>query len=228
MKLRARCGLQFKPCQDIKLIGECKQVACGYWQDWTLSEMLVRWLSGNLAYEIFKAVEPGMKLVEAFEKLEYDLLPPSLGLVLHVSAQVAAGWYSRPTESPFWVARPSRSSLDDPDYTSDGSSAGVENFNNTYREPRDDSEGMEDDSYNGLEAYSLGQRGSAEMSDSSDSGEGYEIDGYFAMEEQSGGEDYGFEDKLALARETKKPMKRVPLVYGRKTGRSIMATEYIE
>lgn len=209
--------------------------------------MLVRWLSGNLTYEIFKAVEPGMKLVAAFKKLEYDLLPPSLGLVLHVSAQVAAGWYSRPTESPFWVARPSRSSLDESDYTSDGSSVGTEEFKNAYRELRDDVEGIEDDSYTRLQAYGLGQRGNAEMSDSSDLGEGYESDGYYAMEdyatkqweetqaeediymeEQSGGVEDSFEDKLALARETNKPMKKVPLVYGRKTGRSIMATEYVE
>ncbi len=220
-------------------------MTCGKWQDWTLSELLVRWLSGNLDFEIFKSVEPGMKLVEAFEKLEYDLLPPPLGVVLHVSAEVAAGWYSRPTASPFWVARPSRSSIDDTDYTSGGSSSDVGDVNNTYRKARGGFESKINTSIGG-QAYSFEEFGSAEVFDTPNPGEGYESDGSNTVEEDaakrhentridqhsyvedlSSGEDSSSEDKPVLVRRTKKLMKEVPLVWGRKTGRTVMATEYI-
>ncbi|KAI6717182.1 hypothetical protein JHW43_000357 [Diplocarpon mali] len=74
----------------------------GNWQTWSYSELLIRWLAGLLDYSIFKSQEPARRIHEAFRDIERDLLPPPEGRILHVSAEVAAGWYQKPIESPFW------------------------------------------------------------------------------------------------------------------------------
>ncbi|KAK2626471.1 hypothetical protein QTJ16_003646 [Diplocarpon rosae] len=74
----------------------------GNWQSWSSSELLIRWLAGLLDYSIFKSQEPARRLHEAFRDIEHDLIPPPEGRILHVSAEVAAGWYEKPIESPFW------------------------------------------------------------------------------------------------------------------------------
>ncbi|KAJ5053786.1 uncharacterized protein L3040_000077 [Drepanopeziza brunnea f. sp. 'multigermtubi'] len=77
----------------------------GSWPSWSASELLIRWQAGMMDYGVFRDKEPGERVLAAFDSLEYELQPPLLGQILHCSAEVAAGWYQKPTDSQFWNAQ---------------------------------------------------------------------------------------------------------------------------
>ncbi|KAI9056188.1 hypothetical protein LZ554_001116 [Drepanopeziza brunnea f. sp. 'monogermtubi'] len=77
----------------------------GSWPSWSASELLIRWQAGMMDYGVFRDKEPGERVLAAFDSLEYELEPPLLGQILHCSAEVAAGWYRKPTDSQFWKAQ---------------------------------------------------------------------------------------------------------------------------
>lgn len=209
----------------------------------TLSELLIRWSSGQLCYGIFQSVEPALKVIEAFEKLEFDLLPPPLGVVLHVSAQVAAGWYARPIDSPFWPPRTPRSLIEES--TSSASSIAVSGDLHAGRmrhrtgvETHDRNFSLEMKPYNmkhsdmvkmvntakdykGDDRH-IGEQCGVKQAHKTGIGEN-EIETY-GLEEFA--EDEYSDEEMCTGR-TRQREKWVPLVYGRRS-RMIKATEYME
>lgn len=80
----------------------CFQEDASHWQAWSPSELLMRWSAGMMDYSVFRQEAPAARVCAAFAALESELAPPTVGQVLHCSAEVAAGWYETPTLSPFW------------------------------------------------------------------------------------------------------------------------------